>query len=171
MVVVEVLIHPQLDLRRFEDKHLRFVSRQGERVVQPLEKAHFHNTHFVDRIAKSISYASIGNRSSIIPEFHGNQGTCEQKVEQLVVFDSIFADKPISIEDNRDEHVSWELIDLEQVEKDHEQLVQRFFNLSRRVSVEVLTVIVLNPRYAEFQQDLPCKGSIGAEPEGFHGMG
>ena len=45
---------------------------------------------------------------------------CKQEVEQLVVLDSILADKAVRVDDHRYKHVSWELVDFKEVEEDDE---------------------------------------------------
>jgi len=85
------------------------------------------------------------------------------------VLDSVLRDEPVGIEDHGNEHVTWELVDLEEVQKDNKELVQGVLNLSEGMSEEVLAVVLLDPRYAELEKKLAGERGIRAEPEGFHG--
>jgi len=84
------------------------------------------------------------------------------------VLDSVFAHKAIGIEDDRDEHVSWELVDLKEVQQDDEELVESVLNLREGMSGEVFTVIILNPRNAQLEQQFAGERGVRAEFESFH---
>jgi len=162
------LVGAQLDLGSLEDEHLDLVGGEGEGVVEPLEESHFHDAYFVVGVAEGIGDTGVGDRRRIVPELHGYQRAGEQEVEELVVLDPILAHEAVGIQDDGNEHVSWELVHFEQVEEDHEELIQGVFYLGEGMGGEVLTVVFLNPRYTQLKQDLAGERGVGVEFEGFH---
>jgi len=68
----------QLDLGGLEDEHFHLVGRQGERIVQSFEEPHLHDADLIGGIAEGIGHPGVGDGSGVVPELHGNQGTCEK---------------------------------------------------------------------------------------------
>jgi len=85
------------------------------------------------------------------------------------VLDSVLAHKAVCVENHGDEHVSWELVYFEEIQKDDEELVQGVLNFRKGMGGEVFAVVFLNPRYAQLKKDLACEGGVWAESEGLHG--
>jgi len=84
------------------------------------------------------------------------------------MFYPVLGHKSIRIENHGDEHVSWELVNIEEVQEDDEELIQGVLYFSKGVRGEVLTVILLYPRHAQLQENLACEWGVRAEPEGVH---
>lgn len=84
------------------------------------------------------------------------------------MLNSVLVHKAVGIENNRDEHVSWELVYFKEIQQDDEQLVQSILNLREWMGGEVFFVIFLNPRNAQLEQQFTGEWGIRAEFEGFH---
>jgi len=135
----------QFDFGGLENKHFDVVRREGKRVVEALQEPHLHDSNLADRILESLGDTRVADGRRVVPELHGDQSTSEKEIKHLVVLDAVLAHKAMSVEDDRDEHVARELVDVEQVQQDDEELVQRVSHLPRRVCFEVRVVVLFDP--------------------------
>jgi len=84
------------------------------------------------------------------------------------MLDAILVHKTISIHDNRDKHVSWEFVDLKEVQEDGEQLIEGILYLCDGVRGEILSVVILYPGNAKVKQYLAGEWGVWGESQGLH---